>query len=384
MKQHDIPTFLAQKKVYFLLITLGLIAKILLLPVRTGDFVGFLQPWLNFIQSHGYFSSLKYNFYDYTPAYIYILILIAKIGLNPLICIKITSIFFEYIAAFFVGKIAGLKFKTLPMVWIAMAIVPLLPSVLLNSSYLSQCDSIYAAFVFGSIYFLFIQKQLLSVLMLGIAFSFKMQFVMLLPFYFVMLLRGNIRWHYFLLVPAVFIVSLLPAFVMGRSLTGLLNIYLSQADHYPFLTLNFPNIYIFFDNAFYQPIKIIGMIITFVFTFVFGIVLSLKKFKFSFDQWVRLVFLSAIVIPFLLPGMHERYMYLGDISGVLYWLILRKKPLIPLGIWLISLYSYIRCSRFNDVLPMKPAFVLYFAVIFFTVIDFIQHFENESEIIYKK
>jgi Gpi18-like mannosyltransferase len=384
MKEHDLLTFFARKKVYFLLIVFGLTAKILLLPVRTGDFVGFLQPWLNFIQSHGYFSSLKYGFYDYTPAYIYILILIAKIGLNPLFCIKITSIFFEYIAAFFVGKIAGLKFKTLPMVWIAMAIVPLLPTVLLNSSYLSQCDSIYAAFVLGSIYFLFIQKQLLSVLMLGIAFSFKMQFVMLLPFYFVMLLRGNIRWYYFLMVPAVFIFSLLPAYVMGRPLSGLLNVYLSQADHYHFLTLNFPNIYIFFDNAFYQPIKIAGMIITFVLTFVFGIILSRKKYQFSFDQWVRLVFLSAIVIPFLLPGMHERYMYLGDISGVLYWFVLRKKPLIPLGIWLISFYSYIRCSRFNDVLPMEPAFVLYIAVIIFTVFDFIQHLENESKIIYKK
>ena len=81
--------------------------------------------------------------------------------------------------------------------------------------------------------------------------------------------------------------------------------------------------------------------------------------------------------------MNERYMYLGDISGVLYWLVLRKKPLIPLGIWLISFYSYIRCSRFNDVLPMEPAFFVYFAVLFFTIIDFIQHLENESEIIYK-
>jgi Gpi18-like mannosyltransferase len=354
-------------------IVFGIFCKLLLLPVKTGDFNVFLEPWLAFIKSHGYFSSLRYGFYDYTPSYIYILILIAKTGLNPLFLVKFISIIFEYVAAFYVGKIASLKYKSNNVIWIALAVVPVLPTVLLNSSYLSQCDSIYASFVLGSIFFVLTKKQLLTVLFLGIAFAFKMQSVMLLPFFFVLMLRGKINWYYFLAIPIVFLISLTPAWFFGRSFNDLLNVYISQTNHYQFLTLNFPNLYIWISNDYYQSVKTAGMLFTFVFTLCSGIWLSRKKYDFSFDNWIRLAFLSAIMIPFLLPGMHERYMYLGDLLGVLYFLVIRKNIHLPIGILLVSLYSYIRCSRFNNVLPMEPAFFIYLSVIIFTTLDFIKN-----------
>ena len=369
---------LSSKTTYILLIVFGILCKLILLPVKTGDFVGFLEPWLAFIKSHGYFSSLKYGFYDYTPSYIYILILIAKTGLNPLFLVKFVSIIFEYVAAFFVGKIASLKYSSNKVIWIAMAIVPILPTILLNSSYLSQCDSIYASFVVGSIFFALTKKQLLSVLFLGIAFAFKMQTVMLLPFFFVLMLRGKINWYYFLVIPIVFLISLTPAWFYGRSFTDLLNVYISQTNHYQFLTLNFPNLYIWISNDYYQSVKTAGILFTFAFTLFSGIWLSSKKCNFSFENWIRLAFLSAIVIPFLLPGMHERYMYLGDLLGVLYFLVIRKNIHLPIGILLVSLYSYIRCSRFNNVLPMEPAFFVYISVIIFTAFDFIKNLRRNE------
>ncbi len=361
------------KNTYILIVSgilAGIIIKLLLLPVKTGDYIYFLDPWINFIKSHAYFSSLKYNFYDYTPSYIYILILIAKTGLNPLFLIKIVSIAFEYLTAFFIGKIALLKIKSNHVVGISMVVIPLLPTVLLNSSYLSQCDSIYASFVFAGIYFLLKQKQFMSVLFLGLAFAFKMQTMMLLPFFFVMMLKGKINWYYFFVVPVVFLISLLPAFLMGRPMNELLSTYASQSSHYKFLTMNFPNLYIFIDNRFYEPMKLTGVAFTFIFTLVTGWWLSRKKYHYTFENMIQLAFLSAIVIPFILPGMHERYMYLGDILGVLYFFVLRKKIYLPAGILLVSLYSYIRCSRFNDILPMEPAFFVYLTIIIFTIIDF--------------
>lgn len=163
LKYKELKTsFLLKKECWLVLICAGVIIKAILLPVKTGDYNFFLEPWINFIKAHGYEHSLKYGFYDYAPSYIYFLIAIAKIGLNPLYSIKIISVIFEYIAAFFIGKIACQKYKNNLMVWISLAIVPLLPTVLLNSSYLSQCDSIYAAFVLGSIYFL-LKKRTISV-----------------------------------------------------------------------------------------------------------------------------------------------------------------------------------------------------------------------------
>jgi Gpi18-like mannosyltransferase len=366
------------KKTWIGLIIIGVIIKIILLPIETGDFVVFLNPWIEFIKTHGYFSSLKYGFYDYTPSYIYILTAIAKIGLNPLYSIKIVSILFEYLAAYFIGKIVFLKYKNELWIWISLAVIPLLPSVVLNSSYLSQCDSIYASLVMGSIYFIIQKKQFLGVLFLAIAFAFKMQTAFILPLCFVMMLRGNIRWYYFGLIPIVFILSITPTWLFGRPFTELLKVYVAQTERFRFLTLNFPNIYIWISNDYYETVKIIGIILTFVLTLFTGFWLSRKRIIFSFETWIRLAFLRAIVVPYFLPGMHERYLYLGDILGVLYYFVLRKNIHLPIGILLVSLYSYIRCSRFNDILPMSPAFFIYSFVIIFTVTDFIKSLKIES------
>lgn len=370
ISQEKIKDILSNKLTWIFLFVVGLIFKTILLPTRTGDYIGFLQPWIDFIQSHGYFRALKYNFYNYTPSYIYILVLIAKTGLNPLYMVKIVSILFEYLAAFFIGKIAFLKTKNITVLWLSLVVIPLLPTVLLNSSYLSQCDSIYASFVFGSIYYLLKERKLISVVLLGLAFAFKMQAIIMLPFFFVMMLRGKINWYYFLVVPVVFLISLLPAWFIGRPINELLTVYISQSNHYEFLSLNFPNLYIFIDNKFYETGKLIGITFTFFFTVLFGRYLSQKEYVYTFDNLVQLAFLSSIVIPFILPGMHERYMYMGDILGILYFLVLRKKVYLPVGILLVSFYSYIRCSRFNDMLPMWPAFAVYLAVIILLIVDF--------------
>ena len=363
------------------LIIIGLIIKIILLPIKTGDFNVFLEPWLEFIKAHGYFDSLKYGFYNYTPSYIYILVLIAKIGLNPLYLVKFVSIIFEYLAAYTIGKIAFQKYKNNLVIWISLAVIPLLPSVILNSSYLSQCDSIYAAFGLLSIYFIIKEKQVVSFIFLGIAFAFKMQTAIILPLFYILMLKGKINWYNFLFIPLVFVFSLIPAWAYGRSFSDLINVYVSQANHYQFLTMNFPNLYIWISNDFYEPVKIAGMIITVLVTLISGYLLSNKKYIFTFELWVKLAFLSAIAIPFILPGMHERYMYLGDVLGVLYYLVVRKNIHLPVSILMISFYSYIRCSRFNDILPMEPAFVLYLTVIILTTFDFIKSLKNESNII---
>jgi len=370
--------FTSKKTIWIVLIIAGLLMKFMLFPIRTGDFIGFLSPWMEFIKTHGYFSSLKYGFYDYTPSYMYILIAITKSGLNPLYSVKIVSVLFEYLAAFFIGKIALQKYPGKPFMLVSLAILPLIPSVILNSSYLSQCDSIYAAFVMGSLYFILQKRQFLSVLFLAIAFAFKMQTVMILPLYFVMMLRGNIRWYYFLLVPFVFVLSIIPTWLYGRSFTDLLHVYIAQTDRFRFLTLNFPNIYIWINNVFYEPVKVGGIILTSMLTILSGFWLSRKQLKFSLESWIKLAFLSAIIVPYFLPGMHERYMYLGDLLGLLYIFVLRKNIYLPLGIWVVSFYSYIRCSRFNEILPMSPTFFIYTCVIIFTLIDFIKSIQRES------
>ena len=365
-------TFLKKKKFWQLLIIFGILLKLALLPYRAypGDFSTFLEPWINFIKENGYFSALRYDFYNYSPAYIYILVMIAKIGLNSLFSIKIVSFLFEYLLAFFIGKIIYLKYKNKLFIWLSLAIVPLIPTLLVNSGYWGQCDSVYAAFAIGSIYFLLKKQPWMSALFFGLSFAFKMQVVFLLPFFFVMLLRNHIKIYHFLLVSAVYFLSLLPAWFAGRPLPELLTVYLSQTVHYQELTMNFPNIYIFISNDYYEMAKTIGLLVVFVLTLIFGLILSKKNIQFTFENWLQLAFLSVLTVPFLLPGMHERYMYLGDVLGIVYLFVLRRNMAIPPAVILLSFYAYLRCSYLNEILPMAPAFFLYLAVIVFLVYDF--------------
>lgn len=154
----------------------------------------------------------------------------------------------------------------------------------------------------------------------------------------------------------------------------------SNYDHE--LTLNFPNLYIWIDNIYYNPVKLIGIIFTVVLTLCSGILL--RKYRFSYEMWIRFSLLSSVLIPFILPGMHERYLYLGDIMSLLYFMVFRKQFFVPGTILSFSLYSYARCSRYNYLLPMWPVFFLYLFFIVFLCIDFLSKLRNEPVALERK
>lgn len=364
------------KKFLALLIAMGLVIKLLMIPFipEPGDYTFFLKPWVEFIRSHGYWQAFRFEFANYSPAYLYFLLGIAKLGGEPLIPIKLLSICFEYVAAWFIGGIAYQKYRENWVRWCALAVVPLLPTVLINSSYWGQCDSIYVSFLIGSIYFALKKRSFLSILFLGISFSFKLQAVLLFPFYFVLLLKNRIKWYYFLLVPAVYLISLLPAYCAGRPLTELLSVFVAQSGHYEELSLQFPNLYMWISNDYYEPVKWGGILFTFLFALLTGGLLAKKyKTELTDDYLVRLALLSAVIFPFLLPGMHERYMYAGDLLAIVYIMYFPSKFYNALGVPLISFFSYALCSSLNELLIRYlgvPVTLFYLCVIGLLVRDF--------------
>lgn len=371
---------LYKKECWIIIICIGFICKLFFFPFRSGDYNFYLKPWIDFIIENKYLNSLEYGFYNYTPSYIYILTLIAKIGLNPLYSIKIVSIIFEYILAFFIGKIAFMKLKDPLAIWISLAVIPLIPTVFINGAFWGQCDAIYSAFVVGSFYFFLNKRNFLSVFFLGIAFAFKLQVAFILPLYFVALIRGGIKWQYFLIIPLIYFVSIIPAWLYGRSLIDLLRIYIEQSNYDKMLTVFFPNLYVWIDNNHFNEIKLIGIIFTALFVLIIGFLLGNKKYHFTYDRWIELAFLSVIIIPFLLPGMRERYLFLGDVLVFLYVVVLRKNKYYFIGIISVSLYAYLCCSRLKAILPVWPAFFLYLSIIIFAVKEFLKSLcKSDSE-----
>lgn len=362
-----------------IIIIVGFFAKLFFLDVGIGDYEVFLKPWVEFIKNNGYAHALKHDFYNYPPSYMYYLVFLAKTGVNSLYAIKFLSIGFDYILSLYIGKIILLKSERKNIILLSLATIPLIPTIFVNSAYLSQCDSIYATFAVIALYYSLKEKFLVSILFLGIAFAFKLQTIFILPYFFVLMLRGKIPFYCFFIIPAIYFISILPAWCFGRPLKELLNIYFFQSTQDQALTLSFPNVYIWLKKGGVGLIKQIGIASTFILTLIAGILLSKKKYHFDFENCIKLAFLSSIIIPFVLPSMHERYMYLGDVLSVLYFLVLGKNILFPIGIVFVSLYSYVRSPvRFHDLLIMEPIFFIYLIIIIFALIDFVKTLEKNS------
>lgn len=376
------------------IIIVGMIIKLFLFDYQYIDYGFYLSRWVEYIKLNGCLSALKDPFYNYTPSYMYLLVLIAKLDLYPLYAIKIVSVAFDYILAFFIGRLAYLYWKKDIVMWLSFAIVPLIPTVLLNSAFMSQCDAIYVSFIVASIYFIFTKRQLTAILFLGVAFALKIQTAMILPFYFVYMLRGNIKWHYFLLIPVIYFISIIPAWMVGRPLIDLLTIYIGQAEYNTELVRNFPNIYLWIAGL-GGIAKMVGLSSLILLTLFLGWILSSKKYILDFEAWIKLIFLSAIICPFLLPGMLERYMYLGDAIAVLLIFINRRYIIPALGIIFVSFYSYVRCiymysfsgDAFYPTLPFSifefiPWGVvsgIYIGIIAYMIYDFVKTLNSNNK-----
>lgn len=332
-----------------------------------SDYVVYLSAWVEEIKQNGYLYALAEPFYNYTTLYMYVLAIIAKLDVNSLYAIKLVSIFFEYVAIFYVGRIAYLVTRKELAKWIPFAIIPLLPSVIFNSTMMSQCDSIYVSFAFASIYYLFKKKQITSMILLGIAFSLKLQTVFIFPFYFVYMLRGHIKWYLFLIIPVVYVVTILPVWIAGRPFFDLLGIYVMQGGYDEELVMSIPSVYIFIKK--HLTSKLLGMAIVFVLVCVCGYLLKNKKYKFTIETWTKLLFLSALICPYLLPGMHERYIYMAELLAVVYVLISWKNVanwLVALVLYFISYYSYSHALSWGLI-----AYPNDFPMGVYTVFDFI-------------
>lgn len=344
---------------YLLMILVIIGLKISFFSVRLGDYNTYLLPWIKFIKAHNYFESLKFDFYNYAPSYIYILILIAKTGLNPLFAIKAVSVIFEYLMAFYVGRILNLKYKNTNIIWLSLVLLPVIPTVFINGAYWGQCDAVFSFFVVASLYYLLNNNKIVSVLMLAIAFAFKVQTVFILPLFFILILRGKIKWYFFGIIPLIYIVSILPIWLAGRSFIDGLLIYYNQSGYYKSVTLFMPNLYIWLQNSDYNIVKLCGTIFTIILTLISGLLVSIRRIDIDKDAIILIGFGSVMIVPYILPGMHERYLYLSDIFAFIWIFWNRKNIQLPFSILLVSLYSYMSCSRLQTILPLWPGFVLY-------------------------
>ncbi len=352
--------------VVFVIITiLAVLVRLLVVEYCSGDYEMFLKPWFDELKSYGGLGGLAHDIGNYTPGYMTILSLLTYLPIKSVVSIKLVSFIFDFIGAFAIMKIttellSDKKYKD-KIAMLMYGIALFLPTVLLNSAYWAQSDSIYTAFVLLSILFLIKNNFKKAIIFWSIALAFKFQAIFIFPLFVLMYIADhkNIKFRYFLFIPLIIFIFSLPKVIYSGDFLAGFKIYINQAGTYDqYITLNFPNIYSIFlgstdgySNLINTPFKelgTIGIIATFTILVVLAYFVYTKKIKFDKKAIIEFGLFSILIMTFFLPQMHERYLFMGDLIALLYLVINRKNFYVPLMIEFISLngYMYLLFSGF--------------------------------------
>lgn len=354
---------------YWIATLLALALRLYLMPFQSGDMEVFLRPWLQFIRSHQGFPALGHDFSNYSPAYLYLLVIVSYLpqSLPEVFTIKLWSIFFDFIAAIFISKLVLLRFNSQPLAVLAYFLTLFTPTVVLNSSVWGQCDSIYAALLLACLYCLVTKRPWCACLVYGLAASFKLQAAFFAPVLLFFLIKREIKLRHLTAVPFVFLLMLVPAVIAGRDFVELLTVYIRQAGYYRNLTLNAPNLYLWFSDgdasrgipdSHYALFVPAGYILAGSFAAMWAGVVLFSKEKLGSQTAVTLSYLMLLAMPFLLPKMHDRYMYAADLAALLCAFYHRRLFIVAILQQIVSLSVYLNVLLWGGILQPKEAAIL--------------------------
>lgn len=359
------------------LIVLALVIRLFLIKHSGLDVVVYVQ-WYDFIKLHGGLSAFKYNFADYNVPYLYLLLLATYIPFDKLIVIKIISISFDFILAFFAYKIMRLKFKEGLLPFFTSITILFTPTVFINSSYWGQTDAIYTSFLLMMLYFFMTNKNSLGYFLFAISFIIKPQAIFLLPIVGLIFISKKINYKDILALISPYIIFTIPVLFIGRSIFYIIDQFKLQAGLFKGIVYNAPNITQWFPQDQGQYFKPIAVILTLAATLLICFVVFLSKKKLNFDLLLKLSLLFSIIWPFFLPGMHDRYTFISEILSIMFAYCYKKYFYIPILICLSSFFVYMNVL-FNRVTfnPQFLAFPMLISMIIVTY-DLIVYLNNKE------
>lgn len=326
-----------------LLLMAALWTRVPLLPIESADYLDCLREWIAAIQALPGLRALGASIGDYNAPYFYLLVLIAKLDPGAsLYWIKFLSVAFECGCAVLLARLVSLADQRTGPRLAAFFGALLLPTVILNGAAWAQCDAIFVFFALFALYAGLKRESKLSFALFAVAFSFKLQTVFFLPLALVLLFVKRVRLRDVWLFPAVFLVLLVPVLLAGRPIFEVVSIYYQQADYYNYLQMNCPSIFGLF-NAQAESTLLSYAAMLAAGAVCLGLLAYLWQRRERLDN-ARLLdaaYLFALVIPFLLPHMHERYFFAADMLGVLYLVRHHKRWYVPVTGAVCSLLVYL-------------------------------------------
>lgn len=338
---------------YLIAMTLiGAAIRLILRTVTTDDWVMYWDPWIADLKEMG-FSYLATDRYDYTPTFIYILWVISKLPINPMTAYKLIHCTLDFLAAFVMGRIiwnaTGSKTRSI----MAYGLMLIVPTIWANSALWAQCDIIFMTFLLLCFYYFFQERPALAMFFYGMAFVFKLQTLFIFPLLVILWVNKRVKLQHFLWIPCLYVLSIIPAWIAGRPLGELLAIYFAQgAQDVWSLSIKWPNIYQIIGNQYFLleyasagTWLILGMLMLLMFA------MAQRQYRITKEFFVQMGLFFAILTPYILPHMHERYGCVADILAIIYGLMNWRKfyfPLLQLLVSFNSLMAYLSHRGGNE------------------------------------
>lgn len=349
-----------------------LLGKISLLDYVSDDYSIFLSGWIYDYSQMGIKEGLgSYLASDYSPPYLYLLQIISRLKNYPWqYLVKAVSIGFEILLGYALMKLASLKVKGEGAQLLIYHIASVLPTVVFNGAYWGQCDVIYVSFCLLALYLALTKRSARSMLLFGVALSFKLQTVFFLPVLLPLWLRRDIKLRHLVLIPAGYMLMMLPALWGGKSLHHVLTVYLQQAGSYNFITMNAPNLYQLFpdmDSAvLYSMFSSMALMLGFALMMAVCAVLCVYRKNLSRESTLLACVLMLAGIPFFLPKMHERYTFGADVLSLVLAAYCPRRIVLPLCFGLASYVAYTAGLPGDMIMDLKWAALIQLAAIVMT------------------
>lgn len=358
---------------------LGVVIRFCGFDFRSDDFNSFLNPWWSAI-SNGGIKGLANQVGNYNIPYQIIIYILTLFPFEALFSYKMFSVIFDFVLAISAALVVKEFDSSNSRIRQALtySVVFCSITVIFNSSFWAQCDSIYVSFILLAIYFLHRHKNIAAFVLIGAAFAFKLQTVFILPlFLYIYISNRKISILHFLLIPLTDVVLCLPAVFLGRKFSDIFTIYLVQTDYGKQIQMNCPNLWALIcdrnDSTYYYLFKTISIALA---VLALGIGLALIIYK-GIDMLNREnLLLTSIWTVFtcimFLSSMHERYSYLLDILTIIYAVFMFKRVWLAVLCNLVSLRGYCYYLFTYDVLDIKLTAIIYTATYAYVTYLFIK------------
>ena len=373
----------ARRQPLYVLALLGVVtgavvlAKVSLLDYVSDDYTIFLSNWISEYTQMGIREGLgAYIGSDYTPPYLYLMLLISRFPDYPwLYMVKLISMLFEVLMAYAVLRLSTLRARGegVPLLFYHMTMI--LPTVMFNGAYWGQCDMIYTGFCLLALYLALTGRPCRSMLCFGVALSFKLQTVFFLPALLPLWLRGRVKLRHLPLIPAMYMVMMIPALWGGKSLHHVLTCYMQQAGQYNFLTVNAPCLYQLFPmaqidgNVLYAMFSPMAMALGFAALAACCLPVCVHRDRLNAESTLLFTTLTLASVAFVLPKMHERYTFGADVLSLALCVFAPRRIALPLLFGLASYICYTAGLPGDSIMALRWAALFQLAAIVLTAVE---------------